>query len=82
MKVISLSISEDDYGEFRRVARYERRPVAQLIREAMAYYRSERLGCRSRLESLPVLAGHRPRRRLPSRHEIHDEIFSRGATDA
>lgn len=77
MKTISLAVSEDDYEEFRRTARRQNRPIAQLIREAMAVYRAEHLSARVALNELPVLAGHRPRTGLPTKEEVYDEIFDR-----
>lgn len=78
MKTISVSVSKDDYEAFRRGARRVKRPIALLIREAMALYRRERLEERSRLTELPVLLGHRPLLPLPSRAELHEEIFEEG----
>ena len=78
MKTISLSVSEDDYETFRDAARDSARSIAQLIREAMAFYREERLRPRTRLEEVPVLPGHRPLGDLPSRAELYDEIFASG----
>lgn len=77
MKVISVSVSDNDYEEFRRAAREQRRPIAQLIREAMALYRAEQLSNRRPLTDLPVLPGHRATGALPSRDEIYEEIFDR-----
>jgi len=75
MKLISVAVSERDYEAFREAAAREHRPVAQLIREAMAEYRARRLAERPPLRQLPVLAGHRPLAPLPSRSETYDEIF-------
>ena len=72
---ISVSVSKDDYEACREAARRERRPIAQLIREAMTFYRQEQLDRRTPFEDIPVLAGHRLRGRLPSRSEIYDEVF-------
>ena len=55
MKTISVSVSSADYEAFRRGSRRSKRPIAQLIREAMALYRTERLEQRNRLTELPVL---------------------------
>lgn len=77
MKTISVSVVEGDYEAFRRAARTQGRPIAQLIREAMALYRSERIERRSPLTEVPVLVGHRPRGPLPSRDELYDEVFDR-----
>lgn len=82
MKTISVAVSESDYEEFRKAAREQQRPIAQLIREAMAVYRAEHLERRSPLRELPVLAGHKPTGPLPSKEEIYDEIADfRGSTD-
>ena len=48
MKAISVSVSKEDYEAFRRGSRRFKRPIAQLIREAMADYRKERLEEKSR----------------------------------
>lgn len=76
MKTISVAVSEDDYETFRRAARAEHRSIAQLIREAMSFYRNERLERRPPLRDIPVLAGHRPTGELPSRSEVYDELFA------
>ena len=75
MKPISLSVSEADYEAFRRAAKEQGRSIAQLIREAMAFFRANRLERRQRLTELPVLPGHRPTGALPSRSELYDDIF-------
>ena len=80
MKTISVSVSEVDYEAFRVAARRRERPIAELIREAMALYRAEKLTPRTRCEDLVVLTGHRPVHELPTREELYDEVFgSRGA---
>jgi hypothetical protein len=75
MKSISLSVSEDDYEAFRAAAEKEGESIAALIREAMAFYRKERLRDRRPLKRLPVLVGHEPLAPLPGRAAIYDEIF-------
>lgn len=75
MKNISLAVSEEDYEAFQRAAKDRGGSTAQLIREAMARYRSEELECRQTLAELPVVLGHRPTGALPSRSELYDEIF-------
>ena len=75
MKSISLSVSEQDYEAFRKAAQSQARPIAQLIREAMAAYRAEKLEGRGRLEEIAVLTGHAPVAPLPSREELYDEAF-------
>ena len=79
MKTISVAVSKDDYDAFRRGARRGKRSIAQLIREAMALYREERLEEKSRLLELPVLVGHRPAAPLPDPAELYDEIFADGS---
>lgn len=76
MKTISVAISEPDYEAFRRAAARQGRPIAQLIREAMATYRAERLHEPTPLRDLPVLVGHRPSGPLPERADVWDEIAS------
>jgi hypothetical protein len=76
MKTISVAVSKSDYDAFREAARRRGRSIAQLIRDAMARYRATELEPRSPLRSVPVLPGHRPVGRLPSRSELYDEIFA------
>ena len=76
MRTISVSVSKHDYEAFRRVARSTKRSIAQLIRDAMAFYRREKLEERSRLVELPVLVGHRAVTVLPTRAEVYEEVFS------
>jgi hypothetical protein len=75
MKTISVAVEESDYEAFQRASKQERRPIAQLIREAMGVYRVERLESRKALTTLPVLTGHRQLAPLPSRAELYDELF-------
>jgi len=77
MKTISVAISSADYDAFKRAGKAQGRPVAQLIREAMALYRVERLEAKSPLTDLPVLPGHRASGDLPSRETVWDEVFDR-----
>lgn len=74
MKTVSISVSEADYEVFREAAKESQRSIAQLVREAMAFYRQERLQPRTPLREVPVLPGHRLVGELPSRSEIYDEI--------
>ena len=75
MKTISVSVSSSDYEAFREAAKGQQLSIAQLIREAMAFYREQKLQERTPLRDLPVLPGHRLSGRLPSRHEIYEEIL-------
>ncbi|CAN5673163.1 hypothetical protein BH24DEI1_BH24DEI1_01980 [soil metagenome] len=76
MKTVSLTVSEADYEAFRRAARDENRPIAQLIREAMTFYRQAKLEVRTPLSDLPVLVGHRAVTALPERAELYEEVFA------
>jgi hypothetical protein len=75
MRVISLTVSNSDYEAFREASKKQERSIAQLIREAMAFYREQKLQKRTPLSDLPVLAGHRLIGSLPGRDEIYNEIF-------
>ena len=77
MKSISVSVSDPDYEAFRTAAKVGDRSIAELIREAMAYYRVKRLAGQGRLEHLTVLSKTRPKGALPSRVEIYGEITAR-----
>ena len=81
MKTISLAVSETDYEAFREVSRRENRPIAQLIREAMSYYRQTKLEARTPLTDLPVLVGHQVVT-LPERSELYDELFAERFDDS
>jgi hypothetical protein len=76
MRTISVAVSEPDYEAFRRAAGSQGRPIAELIREAMALYRTERIEPRTRLTDLPVFLGRQAVSELPHRAEIYDEIFA------
>jgi hypothetical protein len=76
MRTISVAVRPEDYEFFRRSARKRKMPIAQLIREAMALYRLEKLEEKPRLAELPVLIGHRPLSPLPGRPEVYDEVFA------
>ncbi len=49
MKTITINVSEPVYAEFRAAAESSGRPTSELIREAMEFYRSERLRPRASL---------------------------------
>jgi hypothetical protein len=76
MKSISLNVSEKSYQELKSVAARRGRPVAELIREAMAdYLERERGSRRSVLDIDPHRSG-RLRKRW-SRSELLDEMLER-----
>jgi hypothetical protein len=76
MRTISLSVSESDYEAFRRASKQKHQPIAQLIRDAMAVYRQERLEARSPLREVALLPGHRLVGTLPTREEVWEEIVA------
>jgi hypothetical protein len=76
MKTISVGIVDADYECFRKASSAQGRPIAQLIREAMAFYRQERLERRTPLRDVPLLVGHRLVTGLPDRGELWDEMFA------
>ena len=77
MKTISVAVSEEEYERFRQVAADSDRSIAQLIREAMTFYRQEKLSVRSPLQDFPVLPGHHLVGELPSHEDVYDEMFDR-----
>ncbi len=79
MKPISLSVSESEYEAFRVAARAQGRPIAEMIREAMAFYRAEKISARQDLTTVPVLVGHRPVAPLPARSDLYDDMVGRPA---
>lgn len=56
MKTISVAIPESDYEIYRRAAQVQHRSTAQLIREAVAYFRERVLTERDRELSLDEAA--------------------------
>jgi hypothetical protein len=76
MKAISVHVLDEDYQHFKSLAAIERRPIAELIREAMkAYLERIRQSSRSVLEIAPHPSG----RMLPDwdRSELFDEMLER-----
>lgn len=62
----------------RKASTTQGRPIAQSIRDAMAFYPPERLEQRTPLRDVPTVVGRRPLTGLPDRDELYDEMF-RGA---
>jgi hypothetical protein len=76
MKVISLHVPEKPYKELKEIAASEGRPVAALIREAMAdYVAREAKPARSLLDIQPHKGGRLKKRW--TRPEILDEMIGR-----
>ena len=58
MKTITVNVSEHVYRDFQDYARQQDRPTSELIREAMAVYRDQRIRPRRSLRDLkPVSLG-------------------------
>ncbi len=76
MKVISLHVPERAYEELKEIAAKEGRPVAALIREAMAEYVARETRPRHSLLDIPPHKGGRLKKRW-TRSEIFDEMIGR-----
>jgi Ribbon-helix-helix protein, copG family len=76
MRTISIAVSSEEYEAFRQAARARHCSVAQLIRDAMAFDRTEQLQRATPLTELPTLPGHCPLGPLPNRAELYAEIFA------
>lgn len=76
MKVISLHVPEKPYEELKEIAASEGRPVAALIREAMADYVAREAKPARSLRDIPPHRGGRLRKRW-TRSEILDEMIGR-----
>ena len=76
MKSISVHVTEADYQELKSLAATMERPVAELIREAMARYLSEQ---QRGAHSLADVAPHPSGRQLGSwtRAELFEEMSGR-----
>jgi len=74
MKPISIYVADQTYAEFRKYARQVDRPVAELIREAMEWYRTNRIQPQAALEHMPVSSRPRLKRRW-TREEIQEELL-------
>ena len=74
MRVISVYVSAKTYAEFKRYARNVDRPVAELIREAMEWYRTNRIQSQTILKRMPVSSRPKLKRRW-TREEIQEELF-------
>ncbi len=77
MRTISVAVSEADYEAFRAYAARHDRSIAELVREAMAFYRAQKLSPIDRLDRLPILRDMEPTGEIPSRVEIMDEMTER-----
>ena len=74
MKLISIHVSENTYGEFTKYAKHQDRPVAELIREAMEFYREHKIQPQTALKRMPTTAKPKLKRRW-RRQEIEEELL-------
>ena len=76
MKPISVHVAEPAYDAFKQVAKRQGRPVAELVREAMAdYLTRQRASARSIVDIAPHHGG--PLKRKWTRAELVDEMRRR-----
>jgi hypothetical protein len=76
MRALRVTVSDSEYDALEKVAAAQRRPLEQLIREALVVVRSGFGEARKPLRDLPLLPGHRPLTELPTRDDLYDEMFS------
>lgn len=74
MRIISVYVSDKTYAEFKRYARNVDRPVAELIREAMEWYRTNRIQSQTILKRMPVSSRPKLKRRW-ARENIQQELL-------
>lgn len=76
MRTISVHVSESDYAEFKSLAAQGERPVAELIRDAMACWLTDHRRTGASLRDVRGLDCGSPR--LPfDRADLADEMFGR-----
>ena len=76
MKTITVNVSEPVYSDFREFARRQDRPTSELIREAMALYRDQRIRPRGSLRDLPALALGEVLQPVSSDDDVLDEMLN------
>ncbi|NJL27621.1 MAG: ribbon-helix-helix protein, CopG family [Thermoanaerobaculia bacterium] len=76
MRAISVHVLDEDYQRFKSLAVVERRPIAELIREAMSAYLE---GLRRSGRSVLAISPHTSGRMLEGwdRSELFDEMLER-----
>ncbi|HAO80776.1 MAG TPA: hypothetical protein DCQ92_17745 [Verrucomicrobia subdivision 3 bacterium] len=75
MKTISVNVSEPVYEDFMEHAQRTDRTAAELIREAMALFRNERIHPRTSLTTLKPLNLGKTLRPLSSRDDLLGEML-------
>jgi hypothetical protein len=77
MKTITINVSELAYEDFRRAAKSQGRPTAELIREAMETYRRERLRPRTDLKNFRPVSAGKVLRPLKANEDLLSEMLER-----
>jgi hypothetical protein len=75
MKTISVNVSEPVYDDFMAHAQRTDRTAAELIREAMELFRSQRIRPRTSLATLKPLDLGKPLRPLAKRDDLLGEML-------
>lgn len=76
MRAISVHVAEDDYRSFKVLAAHRGRPVAALLREAMAAYLRDEAPAGIALSEIPAHESGRMLRGW-TRDELFDEMLER-----
>jgi hypothetical protein len=75
MKTITINVSEPVYAEFKEASRVAGRPTSELIREAMEFYRVERLHPRGNLADFRSRSAGRMKSDLNPSDDLLDEML-------
>ncbi|HUP41570.1 MAG TPA: ribbon-helix-helix domain-containing protein [Thermoanaerobaculia bacterium] len=73
-KPISVHVDEQDYEELKEMAGRRGRPVAELVREAMAEYVVRERSAGTRFSDIPPRSLGRPLRPW-TRNELYEEMY-------
>jgi hypothetical protein len=76
VRTLRVTVTDSEYETFRRAAEAAHRPMAKLLRDAIALVQREKKEIKAPLRDLPVLPGHRPLGDLPSHADLYEEMFS------
>jgi hypothetical protein len=75
MKTITINVSEPVYAEFQQASKAMGRPTSELIREAMEYYRNERLYPRRSMKDFRPRSVGKVLKPLDSQDDLLNEMF-------
>jgi len=78
MKTITINVSEPVYAEFQAASKSAGRPTSELIREAMEWYRRERLHPISDLSTFRPRSAGRVLRPLTEADDLLEEMLGSG----